>query len=493
MTNDSADDQHSSTDNQQQDQSSADAPQDAEGPTPKAVAAHYLKVAFDTAKRFVVRQKVPAFLLFYRDHWRELLQHVRDGLSQPTDNELWIRGRDPSPGVFREEHAWDIDAAHYCVICGRLTDEPRRRVRNVVRDFDGMVYGLLVTVVVMIVVRIATASYIAAVASLFMGLWCARRLIVEEKVRMDCSTCAEHTGREATLPLRLKRDTLIVELGGRKARTVFLRKLRDVSTSTGWENPAPATDRDQSGFPTPVPPVPGGPDADRDSAAIDSSTPPLTDVPVNSSGAGLPVEAAPVRIPLAESDDSSPVEFRTFEVHDSDGVSVDAPLTSERESHSEPNSPYFKAGQIDGAGSIDQSPTDADGTLQEPTDEERSTPAVGNVLFPDSENETETIPLAARPETAAEPDRRWFLQIDGIEIGPVPLEQVHQLKAAGTLKRADLVRREGEADWSGSDSITAQEASTLPKSDDGKPQNPVADPWSKPIDGSDAPWDPWAD
>jgi hypothetical protein len=492
MSNGSSDGQHASGEDQQQDQSATDTPGEADDQTRKAGAVHHLKRAFDAVKGFISRQKVPAFLLFYRDHWRDLLQHVRDGLSQPTDNELWIRGSDPSPGVFREEHAWDIEAAHYCAICGRLTDEPRRRVRSVVRDYDGMVYGLLVTVVVMIVVRVATASSIAAVASLFMGLWCARRLIVEEKVRIDCSTCAEHAGREETLPLRLKRDTLIVELGGRKARLAFLRKLRDISGETGWDSQKHVTGRRQSSFTPPAPPLTGSDDAESDLADADHPTGPLTEIPLDSSGTDSAADEAPARIPLADSDDSNPVEFRTFTVHDSDGASIDAPIASKQDSRSEPPSHYFQPRTIDTDETGDSS--SAHRSTTELTDDESDGSAVGNVLVPESEGPAETIPLVDGPAAASESDGRWFVKIDGVEIGPVPLEQVHRLKAAGTLKPTDLVRREHEPNWSRSDSISTPEASTPPPmSEDKVQQRPNADPWTEPTDDADAPWDPWAE
>ena len=115
------------------------------------------------------------------------------------------------------------------------------------------------------------------------------------------------------------------------------------------------------------------------------------------------------------------------------------------------------------------------------------------MLIPESEGPVETIPLADGPVAASESDERWFVQIDGVEIGPVPLEQVHQLKAAGTLKPTDLVRREHEPDWSRSDSVSTPEALPSPPVPDGQEQPAAPNPWSEPTDDSDAPWDPWAE
>jgi hypothetical protein len=478
MSDGSNDDQHSSDEDQQQGQSATGTPDAEDNQAGKAGAVDHLKSAFASVKAFISRQKLPTFLVFYRDHWQDLLHHVRDGLSQPADNELWIRGSDPSPGVFREERAWDIDASIHCAICGRPTDEPRRRVRTVVRDYDGMVYALLVTVVVMIVVRIATASSIAAIASVFMGLWCARRLIVEEKVRIGCSTCADHAGREKTLPLRLKRDTLIVELGGRKARLVFLRKLRDASTSTEWESQAPTSGQRQSTITPPATPLSGADEADSDPADADVLAGPLTEIPSYASGTDLAAEEAPARIPLAESDESSPMEFRTFTMHDADGDSVDSPIASRHESGSKPPSHYFQSS----ANNTDE------------TGDESGQLAVDNVVTPESAGPAETFSLGTDSAAASEPSGRWFAKIDGVELGPVPLEQVCRLKAAGTLKKTDFVRREHESTWSGPDSIPTPKASPPPPiPDDEEEQQAAPDPWSAPTDDSDAPWDPWAE
>lgn len=486
MSNGPADNEHASSPDEQ---SGTDTPQAEEDQTPKTSAVHILKRAFGTTKRFIARQKIPLFLKFYGDHWQDILQHVRDGFSQPSDSELWIRGSDPSPGVFREEHAWDIEASNHCAICGRRTDEPRRRVRSVVRDFDGLVYGLAATVLVMIVMRFATGSSIIAVGTVFAGLWIARRLIVEEKVRLDCSTCADHAGREETLPLRLKRDTLIIELGGRKARLAFLRKLRDASTPGGWENLPPEMTDDES----PVAPlaltVPGGHEASSD-ADLDDSSMPVADTPFVPSRTDTPAADVPPRIALADSDDASPVEFRSFSLHESDGASIDAPIASSSQHDSEPPPHFFQPESADQNGEIPpQAP--AGGNRDGYT---------GSVLIPESDGEAETFFVPSQQEPTSIPDG-WYVRIDGVEIGPVPLEQVRKLKSSGTLKPTDLVRQEHESDWSGPNSVPAADGDPAPKlppappASDSKqtPGDSPDDPWTEPKDEPDPPWDPWAE
>lgn len=456
--------------------------------------------AIDGAKRaaqsswaFLRRQKVPAFLLFYYAHWRDVFTYIRDSFSSPADSELWIRDSDPSPGVYREGAAWDIDASSHCVICGAVRSTERHRVRSIVRDFDGMIYGVLAAILAAIVLWIATGSWLIAIGVLLTGLWGARRLVVEEQVRMHCSTCPKHEGEEQSLHLRLKRETLIIELGSRKARLAFLRKSREASGVNPWEadrssepdDPA-STAAPQQPAPPPAVTLPLAGLAEADEDDDDASGPTFSDVAPPAPTAPLP------RIRLADTENESQVEFHTFDLHTADGQSVDQPLVSAGQKEESPVSHYFQPDSSDAA------PADPEVSARPAAPQLQSYNA-DSVLIPASDNASGTIPLSSIPLSSIplhdEPsDGNWFCRIDGIEIGPVPLEKAQKLKSSGSLKSTDAVRREAETDWASPDTLPG----LAPPHDNSvaeeeKPPGINADPWSEKTDGAESVWDPWSD
>ena len=426
---------------------------------------------------FTRRQKVPAFLKFYGEHWRDVLTYIGDGYSSPSDSELWIRESDPSPGLYREGAAWDIDAASCCVICGAGRETERRRVRSVVYDFDGMIYGVLAALLGAVVVWFATDSVLIAIGVFILGLWGARRLVVEEQVRMHCSVCPKHVGEEQSLYLRLKRETLIIELGSRKARLAFLRKSRESSGQNPWETPPPPDD-------VSVPPATPKP------SAAPVATMPLASLSesdeddqseMSASGDARPDSSVPLpRIPLADLDDSeAPTGIHAFELHSSDGQSVDGPIVSDSAAEAFPVDHYFQ-------------PIESDDDDQEGGDFEFQPAPVDNVVVPSSDGGSETIPLSGPVPPEAQTDGGWICRIDGVEIGPVPLEQALQLKAAGTLKASDAVRRAEERGWSGPEALPGNLPKPNRTTSPGKSTESDKGPWKEANDDPDELWDPWA-
>lgn len=436
-----------------------------------------------TVWSFVRRQKVPAFLLFYRDHWREVVTYIRDGYSVPADSELWIRESDHSPGLYREGTTWDIDAASCCVICGASRETERRRVRSVVYDFDGMIYGVLAAILGAVVIWFATDSILIAIGVFIGGLWGARKLVVEEQVCMHCSVCPKHDGEEQSLLLRLKRETLIIELGSRKARLSFLRKSRETSGQNPWEShPAPGEEPDtalQTPPPRTVAPVLTMPLASSSDSEQD------VDLPDPSAGDSRPNPTIPLpRIPLADLDnDDAPAEMRAFSLHSSDGQLVDGPIVSDSETEEPPVDHYFQADVLsEPEGERDSDVEDFEFQPAEPE----------NVVIPVAPDQ-ETIPLAGPVPHEAQTEDSWYCRIDGVEIGPVPLEQAQRLKTSGTLKATDAVRPASADDWAPPESLPAMTTASDSPSADDRTDVSGSDPWADHADDSSEPWDPWAE